>query len=123
MPITLSLQSSPSDLFSSEGGFTSPLNFTFDGVSGGTKEVNLLLTNTGSSSISISGIQIDGSSPSVTSVYFKLDGVSDYTANAITNPPLTLASNAQQSFWMRVVVPYGTSITNVKNLELEVTYT
>ena len=123
MSVTLTLQSDPSaTTFSSAGAFTNPLNLTFDGVSGGTKEVNLLLNNTGSSSIDITKIQVDGSSLAVTSVLFKLDGASAYTANAITASPLTLPANQSQSFWMQVIVPNATSITNVKNLELEVEY-
>ena len=123
MTVTLALQNEPSTLFSSGSTFANPLNLTFDGVSGGTKEINLLLKNTESSSISISSIEIDGSSSAVTSVEFKLDGVANYTPDAIVGSPLTLPSNQSQSFWMKVVVPNGTSITNVKDLELKVEYT
>jgi hypothetical protein len=120
MALTLTLQSDTTDPFST-GDYTNPLSFTFDGTSGGTKEVNLLLKNTGGAAITVDKIEkkwTGDASSNVTSISFKVDG-GTYAANSIS-PDEALAPNTELNFWMQVQVPTAL-VTNISNLSLEVT--
>ena len=121
MALTLTLQSDTSDEFST-GNKANPLSLTFDGISGGTKEVNLLLKNTGTSSVTVDTIARNWSgtaSSDVGSISFRKDSDSTYTSNSLSiNQPLE--ANTSLNFWMKVVVS-PSSITNINNLSLEVT--
>tara|TARA_B000000460_G_C21215413_1_gene264145 strand:- start:119 stop:493 length:375 start_codon:yes stop_codon:yes gene_type:complete len=124
MSLTLALNSTPGTTFSSGGALTTPLSFTFDGIPGGEKEVHLLLTNTSSSTVTVTKIEATtlASYPSdISSVGFKLGLGDSYTSTSLSTS-ISLASSASQSFYVKVVVPAGRSVFNIKDIGLKVTY-
>ena len=121
MALILTLQSDTSDQFST-GDKTNPLSLTFDGISGGTKEVNLLLKNTGTSAVKVNTIARSWSgsaSSDVDSISFRKDSDSTYTSNSLTIDE-ALEPNTSLNFWMKIVVPTARSITNIDELSLQV---
>ena len=124
MALTLALNSTPGTIFSDTAALTSPLNLTFDGILGGEKEVQLLLKNTGSSSVTISKIEATNlilHSNHIESVEFKINSEDAYTSS-LTSLSITLDANATQSFYMKTKAYAGSSVTNIKDIGLKVTY-
>ena len=123
MSIALALQESPGDEFSN-GDFSAPLCFTFDGVLGGEKEVHLLIKNTSSVSAvtvtEITSTSVANHPNDIELVEFKLTEEGDYSST-ITDS-LQIDASSSQSVYMKIKVPSGRLVTSIEDIGLKVTY-
>ena len=122
MALTLALNSTPGTTFSNSG-LANPLCFTFDGILGGTKEVQLLLSNNVASEVT--GVSITASSElssyssNITSIKFKSNSGGSY---ATTLSSLTVPASGSISFYMEVIVPAGGIVKSISDISVEVTH-
>ena len=126
MAITLAEQESPSSTFSDSETFSDPLCFTFDGIPGGSKTKQLLITNTHATEV-LSAFNINLTQPSgdpypnLTIENKKEE--SDLWAITSLTPADTLNPGESFSFWVRLSVAADSAVQNIKDLSFEITWT
>lgn len=102
---------------STEGTFTNPLCFTFDGIVGGSKRAQLLVENSGSSDESNLQVQtINNTELNGLTMKFSLDG--DSWQSQLFLPTIEVGESL--TFWMKVDIPAGQSIQSLQRAKLQV---
>ena len=121
MALQVTYQEDPNTPFSSEGSFSNPLCFTFDGVRGGEKTANLLIKNMDSSPVEITTVSMHG-------VHSDLDFLFS-TDNSVWSSSLTLNETLDGlgqgddtiSVYLKVkAVDLPISIKSIQNLKLRI---
>ena len=105
----------------SDGDFTNPLCFTFDGTMGGKQETQLYLKNISGGSTDIEIEITGGTTPAPYTVYLKKTEADDWSESPIAFQ--SVSSNATETFFMKIEMDPDTEVKNFTNLKIQVTET